>query len=57
MSVLCCAATGVENNDGGGFEVIHGNHAVKLKGRTYHYLTSSTGNGGLNFCALDNLAN
>ena len=56
-SVLCCAATGVENNEGGGFEVIHGNHAVKLHGRTYHYLTSSAGNGGLNFFTFDNLAN
>ena len=40
-SVLSCAATAVENDEGGGFEVIHGNHAVKHHGRTYHYLTST----------------
>jgi len=56
-SVLCCAATGVENNDGGGFEHIHGDHAVRLHGRTYHFLTTSTGNAGLNFFTFDNLAN
>jgi len=56
-SVLCCAATGVENNEGGGFETIHGDHAVKLHGRTYHFLPTSAGNGGLNFFTFDNLAN
>jgi len=56
-SVLCCAATGVENNEGGGFETIHGDHAVRLHGRTYHFLTTSTGNAGLNFFTFDNLAN
>ena len=56
-NVLCCAATGVENNEGGGFEVIHGNHAVRLHGRTYHFLTNSSGNAGLNFFTFDNLAN
>jgi len=48
-SVLCCAATGVENNEGGGFDVIHGDHAVRLHGRTYHFLPTSAGNCGLNF--------
>jgi len=56
-SVLSCAATGVENNDGGGFEHIHGEHAVRLHGRTYLFLTTSTGNAGLNFFTFDNLAN
>jgi len=56
-SVLCCAATGVENNDGGGFERIHGDHAVRLHGRTYHFLPTSSGNAGLNFFTFDNLAN
>jgi len=56
-SVLSCAATGVENNDGGGFEHIHGEHAVRLHGRTYHFLTTSAGNAGLNFFTFDNLAN
>jgi len=56
-SVLCCAATGVDNNEGGGFETIHGDHAVRLHGRTYHYLTSSTGNAGLNYFTFDSLAN
>jgi len=56
-SVLCCAATGVENNEGGGFDVIHGEHAVRLHGRTYHFLPLSTGYGGLNFFTFDSLAN
>jgi len=56
-SVLCCAATGVENNEGGGFETIHGDHAVRLHGRTYHFLPTSAGNGGLSFFTFDNLAN
>jgi len=56
-SVLCCAATGVENNEGGGFETIHGEHAVRLHGRTYHFLPTSMGNAGLNLFTFDNLAN
>jgi len=55
-SVLCCAATGVENNEGGGFDVIHGDHAVRLHGRTYHFLPTSAGNGGLNYFTFDSLA-
>ena len=56
-SVLSCAATGVENNEGGGFEVIHGDHAVRLHGRTYHYLPSTKGQGGLQYFTFDSLAN
>ena len=56
-NVLCCAATGVENNEGGGFEVMHGDHAVRLHGRTYHFLTSSSGNAGLNFFTFDSSTN
>ena len=56
-SVLSCAATGVENYEGGGFEVIHGEHAVRLHGRTYHYLPSTKGQGGLQYFTFDSLAN
>ena len=56
-SVLSCAATGVENDTGGGFEIIHGNHAVKLHGRTYHYLTSTSGQGGIQYFTFDRMAN
>jgi len=54
---MSCAATGVENNEGGGFDVIHGDHAVRLHGRTYHFLPTSAGNCGLNFFTFDSLAN
>ena len=56
-TVLSCAATAVENDEGGGFEVIHGNHAVKLHGRTYHYLTSTSGQGGIQYFTFDRMAN
>ena len=56
-NVLCCSATGVQNGEGGGFDTIHGDHAVRLHGRTYHFLTNSQGNAGLNFFTFDNLAN
>ena len=56
-NVLCCSATAVQNNEGGGFDTIHGDHAVRLHGRTYHFLTDSRGNAGLNFFTFDNLAN
>ena len=55
-SMLCCAAAGVENNVGEDFGVIHGNRAVNLRRRTYHYLTSSGVNGGLNLFTFRNLA-
>jgi len=38
-SILSCTATGVETNDGGGFEHIHGDHAARLDGHlpfSYH---------------------
>ena len=37
-TILAMASTGVENGQGGGFERINGDHAVTLRGRTYHYL-------------------
>jgi len=39
------------------YMVSKGDHAVKLHGRTYHFLPSTAGNGGLNFFTFDNLAN
>eukprot|EP01035_Chromulina_nebulosa_P025564 gene25564-33370_t len=39
--VLSISATGIDNGKGGGWERIQGPHAVKLCGRTYHYLPRS----------------
>ena len=39
---------------GGGFDTIHGDHAVRLHGRTYHFLTDNQGNAGLNIFTFDN---
>ena len=55
-SVLCCAATGDENIESGGFDTIHGDHAVRFYGCTCHFLIKSTGNAGFNFFTFDNLA-
>ena len=56
-SLLSCAATAVENGEGGGFDVIHGDHAVRLHGRTYHFVPSSKGKGGIQYFTFDSLAN
>jgi hypothetical protein len=39
-SIFALGATGVDNGKGGGWEKIHGDHAVKLNGRTYHHLNT-----------------
>jgi hypothetical protein len=61
--ILCIASTGVENNkpaDGagarvGGFERINGPHAIKLHGRTYHFLGKSGRANGINHFTFDGL--
>eukprot|EP01035_Chromulina_nebulosa_P005495 gene5495-7462_t len=46
-------ATGIDNGKGGGWERIQGPHAVKLCGRTYHYLPKSNCTGGIHHFILD----
>ena len=47
------AATGVENEKGGGFErVMFGPHAVKMNGRTYHTLLSASSSSTDPSCGL-----
>ena len=60
-NILCFAATGVENDHGGGWiGDIMGPHAIKLNGRTYHCMfpaTNSTdASGGLSYFLFDNHA-
>lgn len=56
-NILAPVATGVENDHNGGFEVIRGDHCVKLAGRTYHYNARSTRStdpsGNLSYFTLD----
>ena len=51
--VLSISATGIDNGKGGGWERIQGPHAVKLCGRTYHYLPKSNSTGGIHHFILD----
>jgi hypothetical protein len=46
-NILSLAATAVDNGRGGGWEKIIGDHAVKLNGRTYHFIPSTGGAGGI----------
>jgi hypothetical protein len=58
--VLALGATAVDNGTGGGWEKIIGDHAVKLHGRTYHFLPRTGGCGGLEYFtynAQDSLLN
>jgi hypothetical protein len=53
---LSIASIGVDNGKGGGFEKINGESCVKLNGRTYAYLSSSTRKGsGINYFTFDAL--
>ena len=50
------ASTGVENGQGGGFERINGDHAVTLRGRTYHYLGHpNSWKGGISYFTHDSV--
>eukprot|EP01035_Chromulina_nebulosa_P037257 gene37257-50284_t len=51
--VLSISATGIDNGKGGGWERIQGPHAVKLCGRTFHYLPRSNSTGGIQHFILD----
>jgi hypothetical protein len=47
--ILALGATAVDNGTGGGWEKILGDHAVKLHGRTFHFLPQTGGCGGLEY--------
>ena len=54
--ILSIGSTGVENHRGGGYEQIGGDHAVKMNGRTYHYLSNSSRKmSGINYFTFDGL--
>ncbi len=51
------AATAVDNGKGGGYEKFNGmNAAVKIQGRTYHFLANATQGHGLNYFTFENEA-
>jgi len=53
-NILALGATGVDNGSPTrGWEVRHGNHSVILHGRTYHFLTTSSGSNGLHYFLFD----
>lgn len=52
-NILAMGVTGVDNGKGGKWEKIHGDHAVKLNGRTYHYLNKGGGMCGLQYFTFD----
>jgi hypothetical protein len=59
-NILALASTGVDNERGGGFERnMHGDHAVKLQGRTYHTFpraqAGSDMTGGLSYFIFDDV--
>jgi hypothetical protein len=54
-NILCIGSTGVENAAGGGYVPIVGDHAVKMNGRSYHFL-SNRPSGGLSYFTFDGLA-
>mgnify|MGYP000287582537 CR=1 FL=1 len=53
-NILALGATGVDNGSPtSGWEVRYGNHSVILHGRTYHFLTTSSGSNGLHYFLYD----
>jgi hypothetical protein len=55
-NILSIASTGVENDKGGGYEKIVGDSAVKMNGRSYHFLnTSARKLSGINYYTFDGL--
>jgi hypothetical protein len=57
--ILCIGSTGVENSHNGGFEQIAGDHAVKMNGRSYHFLSKDIAKvkGGINYFTFDGVDN
>ena len=55
-NILSIGSTGVENNKGGGYETIMGDAAVKMNGRSYHFLSNSGKRfSGINYFTFDGL--
>ncbi len=55
-NILSIGSTGVENEKGGGYEKIVGDSAVKMNGRSYHFLnTSARKMSGINYYTFDGL--
>jgi hypothetical protein len=55
-NMLSISATGVDHGpEGSGWEQITGDHAVKLHGRTYHFLPPTGGAGGISYFTFDAL--
>jgi len=55
-NILSIGSTGVENNKGGGYETIIGDAAVKMNGRSYHFLSNSGKRfSGINYFTFDGL--
>jgi hypothetical protein len=54
-NILAISATGVDHGPNGakGWEKIVGDHAVKLHGKTYHYLPPTGGTGGISYFTFD----
>jgi len=52
-NLLALGAVGVDNGKGGGYEKLVGDHALKLNGRTYHFLPKTGGSGGLEYFTFD----
>lgn len=53
-NILALGATGVENgSETNGWEYRFGDHCVILHGRTYHFLTNTTGQSGLRYFLFD----
>ena len=59
-SIVSLAATGEENDHGGGFERRVGDHAVTLSGRTVHFVPRATSrtdpSGGISYFVFDHTA-
>jgi len=53
-NMLALGAVGVDNGKGGGWDKIHGPHAMRLSGRTYHYLPTTQSTGGLQYFTFNN---
>ena len=55
-NILSIGSTVVENAKGGGFEQIVGDHALKMNGRSYHFLSNSSRKmSGINYFTFDGL--
>ena len=55
-NILSIGSTGIENNRGGGHEQIIGDSAVKMNGRSYHFLSNTNKTfSGIKYFTFDRL--